>query len=104
MFSLSAIVGLSFAVGAYSFIGPNANVYVKNKYILPDGFNRSYVALASRSVKSKLMCFQSQEPFWQAELKPAFRFRDPSSQVSRYGLTALRFREVSNKFRGIHSA
>lgn len=43
MFSLSAIVGLSFVVGAYSSIGPNANVYVKNKYILPDGFNRSYV-------------------------------------------------------------
>lgn len=32
-----------FFVTAYAAIGPDANVYIGNKYIQPDGFNRSWV-------------------------------------------------------------
>lgn len=41
MRSLTAIVGISIVVGAYGAIGPSSNLYIQNKYILPDGFNRS---------------------------------------------------------------
>ncbi|KAF8194695.1 Cupredoxin [Pholiota molesta] len=40
---LSAIASLSVIAGAYGAIGPNTNLYIKNKWILPDGFNRSTV-------------------------------------------------------------
>nr|BAU94247.1 laccase [Pholiota microspora] len=40
---LSAIAGLSVVVGAYGAIGPSTNLYIKNKFLLPDGFNRSTV-------------------------------------------------------------
>jgi hypothetical protein len=44
MKSLAALVGLALLVGADAlFTGPNSNLYIKNKYIQPDGFNRSYV-------------------------------------------------------------
>ncbi|KAF9483026.1 laccase [Pholiota conissans] len=40
---LSAIAGLSVVAGAYGSIGPTTNLYIKNKFIQPDGFNRSTV-------------------------------------------------------------
>jgi iron transport multicopper oxidase len=44
MKSLAALVGLALLVGADAlFTGPNSNLYIKNKYIQPDGFNRSTV-------------------------------------------------------------
>ncbi|KAF9477937.1 laccase [Pholiota conissans] len=47
MRSLSAIVALSVVVGTYGAIGPSANVYIANKYITPDGYNRSSVLAGS---------------------------------------------------------
>jgi hypothetical protein len=35
------LVSISIVVGAYGAIGPSSNLYIENKYILPDGFNRS---------------------------------------------------------------
>ncbi|KAF9485557.1 laccase [Pholiota conissans] len=43
MHSLSVVVCLSVIVGTYGAIGPTAKLYIENKYILPDGFNRSTV-------------------------------------------------------------
>ncbi|KAF8184481.1 yellow laccase [Pholiota molesta] len=43
MRSLTAFVTISVVVGAYGAIGPSSNLYIQNKYILPDGFNRSTV-------------------------------------------------------------
>ncbi|KAF9473147.1 laccase [Pholiota conissans] len=43
MKSLSAIVALSVVVGTYGAIGPTADLHIANKFILPDGFNRSGV-------------------------------------------------------------
>jgi hypothetical protein len=37
------VVALSFAAATSAAIGPHTNLYVKNKFIQPDGFNRSYV-------------------------------------------------------------
>lgn len=36
-----SFIGITYAVGAYAFIGPSANVYIGNKVISPDGFSRS---------------------------------------------------------------
>jgi hypothetical protein len=38
---LTVLVSISIFVGAYGAIGPSSNLYIENKYILPDGFNRS---------------------------------------------------------------
>jgi hypothetical protein len=35
------LVSISIVVGAYGAIGPSSNLYIENKYILPDGYNRS---------------------------------------------------------------
>ncbi|KAF8169811.1 yellow laccase [Pholiota molesta] len=43
MDSISVLVSISIFVGAYGAIGPSSNLYIENKYILPDGFNRSTV-------------------------------------------------------------
>nr|BAU94249.1 laccase [Pholiota microspora] len=43
MRSLSAFTFLSVIVGTYGAIGPSTSLYIANKYILPDGFNRSTV-------------------------------------------------------------
>ncbi|KAF9482103.1 laccase [Pholiota conissans] len=43
MRSFLSVLGLYFAAIAYGAIGPNANLYIQNKHIQPDGFNRSTV-------------------------------------------------------------
>lgn len=46
MKSLAAFVGLALLVGVDAFFtGPSSNLYIKNKFIQPDGFNRSYAPL-----------------------------------------------------------
>ncbi|KAF8188021.1 yellow laccase [Pholiota molesta] len=43
MHSLTLLVSISIVVGVYGAIGPSSNLYIENKYILPDGYNRSTV-------------------------------------------------------------
>ncbi|KAF8959650.1 yellow laccase [Flammula alnicola] len=43
MVSNYGLVGLSVVVGAYAAIGPDTDLYIKNIFIQPDGFNRSTV-------------------------------------------------------------
>ncbi|KAF9563631.1 hypothetical protein CPC08DRAFT_824885 [Agrocybe pediades] len=43
MHSLAVLVAISLSSVCYGFIGPTANLYIRNKVIAPDGFNRSAV-------------------------------------------------------------
>ena len=45
MFSSLPLFSLYLISGVYGSIGPTANVFIQNKIIGPDGFNRSYVVL-----------------------------------------------------------
>ena len=40
---LATLVALSSTAVSYGFIGPTANLFIRNKVIAPDGFSRSYV-------------------------------------------------------------
>lgn len=43
MLSFLTLLSLYLISGVYGSIGPAANVFIQNKIIGPDGFNRSYV-------------------------------------------------------------
>ena len=45
MRSYVSLLALYFASVAYAAIGPRANLFIENKVIGPDGFNRSYVSV-----------------------------------------------------------
>ncbi|KAF8182576.1 yellow laccase [Pholiota molesta] len=47
MRSFLIVLGLHLAAVAYGSIGPSANLYIQNKFIHPDGFNRSAVLAGS---------------------------------------------------------
>lgn len=43
MHSLFTVLSFHLLSVTYAAIGPEANVFIENKVISPDGFNRSYV-------------------------------------------------------------
>jgi len=45
MRSILGIFGFSLFGGVFAALGPLSNLYIANKNIAPDGFNRSYVLL-----------------------------------------------------------
>lgn len=44
-------IALSCVVGAYGSVGPTGNLYIGNRVISPDGWNRSYVPRSFRLVR-----------------------------------------------------